>query len=209
MFFDNFDINKPKSVNDLFNVIFPKNSQGNLSKFFEFLSVLKGIKNAYLGYDTDEISKMYTIILFIKDLSQDDFIYIPEHKFIGNKKNTLKILSEYPGNLLESIFEKLNYKHEVILGELLSYPCPGLEYTENNKKPIHVKYILITNEIFRKLFYTDKMFIQISVSACSKKELTDKVNNKIKVYHILLNNYIESLSFGKIFLKIDTPSQHN
>jgi len=196
-----FDINNKEKVHELFFLLtFNSHSKlrALLSNFLEILTVLKGIKTGYIGPKQDiNLKNVYDI----KDLLMENgnkikrFIYYPNTNLIVNEKLINKMENVDPNNLSTSMFD---YKDSVVLGKLLGYPCPGMNFKNGNG--YSVSFNLNTSKLFRQLFnYTDKFTIQITGFHCDN--INEDLEFNLHLYKEQLDYYFNTiLNFGQVFL---------
>jgi len=193
--FAHFDLNDIYSLYDLSLLL-----NIDLNNFLEYITCLKGLKPGYMSHK--DVSIFYDVILFIKDLNQDDFIYIPRLKLIFNKNKVETILKKYNKNL--DYFNTLTSTYfigqdSIIIGDILGYPCPGLHSrTKNNSLPI--SYNLILSDIFKQIFHTNSTHLQIIGSNCLKTDIDSKIS-QMYLDEYLLNEYFQILHIGTIKLQ--------
>lgn len=197
-----FDINNKDSLYELFFLL-TVNSHSELrsllSNFLEILTVLKGIKTGYIGPKQDINLKSLDDI---KDLIMENgnkikkFIYYSKTNLIVNEKLINKMDNVDPNNLSTSMFD---YKDSVVLGKLLGYPCPGINF-KSHSDSYTISFNLNTSKMFRQLFnYTDKFTIQITGFRCDN--VNENLEFNLHLYKEQLDYYFNTiLNFGQVLL---------
>lgn len=189
--FDHFDLNNINSLYELYLI-----SNLDIYNFLEYVSMLISVKPGYLGHT--KIDKLFDLIFFIKDINVNDFIYIKEQELIVNKKHTMYILNKYNKTLddlkkFTPFYKEINSK---IIGKLLGYPCPGIDY---RNKGIGVRFYLKLSKLFKEIFKIDQEYIQITGSKCM--EITQKTKDYTENYKNNLDNYFIPNNMGNVIIK--------
>jgi hypothetical protein len=192
--FAHLDLNDLKSLHELFLTL-----DIDLENFLEYICCLKNIKPAYKSHK--DISKFYDVIIFIKDIDISKFVYFKHLKLLCNKNKVIEILKKYNKDLsyLENITS--NYfqnEDSIIIGDILGYFCPGLtNRTRDNS--VAVSYYIKLSTDFKRIFNTDKNYLQIIGFNCLNSDLNSKFLD-FYLYENLLNNYFKTINIGNVFI---------
>lgn len=205
-----FDLNKPEDLFQIYLLTTPEgknNLEGIISNFIEYLCLLKNLKPGYMGMSTDiNLENAYKIIDLIIGVSCDDFVFVRDHNLIVRKDHAVYVLSKYYRNASLSVIESFSKPYQgvesTVIGELLGYPCPGINWSEMRQNA-SINYYIVFSDSFKNMFNFSKNYVQISGSACHKDKLTPSFQNELDDKKQYLQLYFkDQLGFGSIKLII-------
>lgn len=203
-----FDLNKPEDLFQIYLLTTPEgksNLEGIISNFIEYLCLLKNLKPGYIGMSTDiNLENAYKIIDLIIGVSCDDFVFVRDHNLIVRKNHAENILWKYYGNTSLSVIHSFSKPYQgiesTVIGELLGYPCPGINWSEM-KQNVSINYYIIFSDSFKNMFNFSKKYVQISGSACHKDKFTPSFEQALNDQKRYLQLYFKNqLGFGNIKL---------
>lgn len=205
-----FDLNNPDDLFQIYLLTTPEgqsNSEGIISNFIEYLCLLKNLKPGYMGMSTDiNLENAYKIIDLIIGVSCDDFVFVRDHNLIVHKNHAVNVLGKYYEyaslSLIDSFSKPYQGIESTVIGELLGYPCPGINWSEM-KQNASINYYIIFSDSFKDMFNFSKKYVQISGSACHKDKFTPSFEQALNDQKQYLQLYFrDRLNFGSIKLVI-------